>query len=225
MGQGYFVTGTDTGVGKTWAAVALMAHFKAKGLSVVGMKPVASGCEMIEGQLRNSDALLLQQNSSLQIEYAKINPYAYAVPVSPHIAGEEHPADIEVIQAGFESLQASFDRVIVEGAGGWYSPLSQSLDNAGLAKALNLPIILVVAIRLGCINQARLSLQVIAQSGVLCAGWIAVCNDPDVLEKQKTIGFLETVLDKPKLGVIPYLNAVDADLLATFIFSNGALGY
>ena len=217
MAQSYFVTGTDTGVGKTWVTLALMRYFSLKGHVVVGMKPVASGCALVNGRLKNSDALLLQEHSSLPLEYHQINPYAYALAVSPHIAGASNPANLQVIQTGLQSLQALADTVIVEGAGGWYSPLSQKMDNADLAKTLNLPVILVVAIRLGCINQARLSLAAIKLSGVICAGWIAVCNDSNVLMLQANIDFLVAALDSPLLAVMPCLAELDVTVLATFI--------
>ena len=157
MQQGYFITGTDTNVGKTWATIALMRYFKNQGKSVAGMKPVASGCFMQNGQLKNEDALLIQQNASLPIDYDLINPYAYEMPVSPHIAGINNPAQLDVLTAKFDILQTLADIVVVEGAGGWYSPINQQQANSDLAKALMLPVIMVVAVRLGCINQARLT--------------------------------------------------------------------
>ncbi|NOT85740.1 MAG: dethiobiotin synthase [Methylococcaceae bacterium] len=213
MPRGYFITGIDTGVGKTWVTLALMRYFSLRGESVIGMKPVAAGCELINGQLKNSDALLLQAYSSVALDYQQVNPYAYALPVSPHIAGVDNPVDLTVVQQQLTTLQGMADKVVVEGAGGWYSPLSLQLDNATLAKALNLPVVLVVAIRLGCINQACLSLQAIRQSGVDCAGWVAVCNDPAMQAKPANIDYLKTVLDASLLGVMPYLNVIDIDLL------------
>jgi dethiobiotin synthetase len=215
--RGYFITGTDTGVGKTWVTLALMRYFSLRGETVVGMKPVAAGCEVVDGQLKNSDALLLQQHSSVTLDYRQINPYAYALPVSPHIAGVDDPADLGVILREFQVLQQSAGWVIVEGAGGWYSPLSAGLDNAGLAKALNLPVILGVAIRLGCINHARLTVQAIKQSGVVCAGWVAVCNDPAMLAQRVNIDFLGAVLGVPLLGVMPYIAEINVDLLASLL--------
>lgn len=211
MAQGFFVTGTDTDVGKTWVTVALLRYFKRQGKAVIGMKPVAAGCELLEGQLKNSDALLLQAHSSVAVDYRHINPYAYALPVSPHIAGAHQPVVLEVILEHFQILQSLADVVVVEGAGGWYSPLNAQQDNAALAGALKLPVILVVAIRLGCINHARLSMQAIMHSGLLCAGWVAVCLDPNMLVQTENIAHLTAVLDVPLLGVMPYLSEVDID--------------
>ncbi len=217
MRRGYFITGTDTGVGKTWVTLAVMRYFSLRGATVVGMKPVAAGCEAVDGLLKNSDALLLQQHSDLAVDYRQINPYAYAMPVSPHIAGVHDPVVLDVVLRDFQALQGLADMVMVEGAGGWLSPLSERLDNADLAKALGLPVILVVAIRLGCINQARLSLLAIKRSGVVCAGWVAVCNDPDMQAKQANMDYLQAALEAPLLSVMPYLAAIDADLLAANI--------
>ncbi len=124
MEQGYFITGTDTNAGKTWATIALMRYFKQQGKSVAGMKPVASGCFMQDGQLKNEDALLIQENASLKIDYDLINPYAYELPVSPHIAGINNPVKLANIVERFNALKELAEIVLVEGAGGWYAPLN-----------------------------------------------------------------------------------------------------
>lgn len=217
MERGYFITGTDTHVGKTWAAIALMQYFKKQGKSVVGMKPVASGCIMQEGKLSNEDALLIQANSSIHIEYDLINPYAYEMPVSPNIAGVYNPVQLDKIFFCFNELKELADIVLVEGAGGWFTPLNASEDVADLAKALALPVILVVAIRLGCINHAKLSYQAILHSGAPCAGWIAMCSDPDMLCREQNINTIKKALDVPLWGVLPYCASADFDALATAI--------
>jgi dethiobiotin synthetase len=214
MARAYFVTGTDTNVGKTWATIALMRHFKSRGKSVVGMKPVASGCVMQDGQLKNADALLIQENASVQIDYDLINPYAYEQPVSPHIAGVEKPVNLNRLAAKFELLKSMADIVIVEGAGGWYSPINEREAVSDLAKALALPVIMVVAIRLGCINHARLTYQAVKQSGVSCAGWIAVCADPDLLGRDENIQAIKTAVDAPLLGILPYMKVADFEFFA-----------
>lgn len=214
MEKGYFITGTDTNVGKTWATVALMRYFKRQGKSVVGMKPVASGCLMQDGQLRNEDALLIQENASLPVDYDVINPYAYELPVSPHIAGVNNPAKLDLLVAKFEQLKTLADIVVVEGAGGWYSPLNEREDNSDLATALGLPVIMVVAIRLGCINHAKLTYQAIMQSGITCAGWIAACTDPELLSRDENILTLTNALGVPLLGVLPYRKAPDFKFLS-----------
>jgi dethiobiotin synthetase len=214
MKRGFFITGTDTNVGKTWATIALMRYFKKQGESVVGMKPVASGCLMLDGQLKNEDALLIQENASLLLDYELINPYAYEQPISPHIAGLHNPAEMEVVRAGFELLKNMADIVVVEGAGGWYSPLNATEANSNLAKALALPVIMVVAIRLGCINHARLTYRAIVQSGSGCSGWIATCTDPGYSNVDETLFTLKADIDAPLLGVLPYNPTADFGFFA-----------
>lgn len=215
--QGYFITGTDTGVGKTSVTIALMQFWKRQGKTVVGMKPVASGCVWENGRLVNHDALLIQQYSSVAMAYKWINPYAYELAISPHLAGVDNPVRLEVVRACFERLKNCSDVIVVEGAGGWYSPLAEYLDNAQLAIELGLPVILVVAVRLGCINQARLSVQAIERAGVECLGWIGVCIDPNMQAVQENLHYLESVLTVPLLSVMPFAVSVDFDVFAETI--------
>lgn len=204
--KGYFITGTDTDAGKTFVTIALMRYFRQQGKTVLGMKPVASGCVAGEDGLRNDDALLLQANASKQIDYDLINPYAFALPVSPHIAASEVDQEVElsVINKNYQVLKEQADFVLVEGVGGWLAPLSKSLDVADLAKSLQLPVILVVAMRLGCINHARLSYAEIQSSGMTCAGWIANCSEESMLRRQENIETITQKIQTPLLGVIPY---------------------
>jgi len=214
MTQGYFITGTDTDVGKTCATLALMRYFKRQGKTVLGMKPVASGCTLHAGELKNADALLIQGNASIAVDYQLINPYAYELPVSPHIAGVHNPVELATIVERFNSLKALAEVIIVEGAGGWYAPLNAQNDISDLAKALALPVILVVGLRLGCINHAKLSYQAIKLSGITCIGWIAVCVDPDLLSRDENIQTITAALQVPLLGILPYQQALDFELLA-----------
>ncbi len=214
MTQGYFITGTDTDAGKTCATLALMRYFKRQGKSVLGMKPVASGCTLQAGELKNADALLIQEHASIAVDYQLINPYAYELPVSPHIAGIHNPVKLAVIVERFNSLKALADVVIVEGAGGWYAPLNTQDDISDLANALALPVILVVGLRLGCINHAKLSYQAIQLSGIACAGWIAVCVDPDLLNRDENIQTITAALPVPLFGILPYQQPLDFELLA-----------
>jgi len=221
MKQGYFITGTDTNAGKTWATIALMRYFKKQGKSVVGMKPVASGCIIQDGQLKNEDALLIQDNASVRLDYDLVNPYAYERPVSPHIAGVNNPVKLDIILDSFDELKESAEIVLVEGAGGWYAPLNDREAISDLATALRLPVILVVAVRLGCINHARLTQLAIQHAGVACAGWIGVCNDPDVLNRDENIDTLKRLLQCPLLAVLPYREAADFDELARQFADSG----
>lgn len=215
MAESYFITGTDTGVGKTWATAALMAYFKNQGKTVLGMKPVATGCSLIEGKLRNEDALVLQENASFPIEYDLINPFAYQLPVSPHLAAVENQVDLNKIVKLVEELKQKADVVLVEGIGGWLVPLnSQGDDVAELAKQLQLSVIMVVAIRLGCINHARLTYQAMSGSGLNCAGWLAICVDPLMLKREENIRTLENTIAAPLLGILPYMSQPNFPYLA-----------
>ena len=233
MNQGYFITGTDTNVGKTWATIALMRYFKKLGKLVVGMKPVAAGCVLVSrdnGEASssgfidpdnssdlswcNDDALLIQANVSVHVPYDLINPYAYEQPVSPHIAGINNPVEFGKIIECYHALKESADIVIVEGAGGWCAPLNAQQDISDLAKALDLPVILVVGVKLGCINHSKLTYQAIQQSGLSCAGWIAVCVDDDMLNEDENIQAIKAAISAPLLGVLPHLPTADFDLLA-----------
>jgi len=214
MEKGYFITGTDTDVGKTWATLALIRYFRNQGKSVAGMKPVASGCFMRDGRLVNDDALQIQAAASITMGYELINPYAYAEPVSPHIAGKNKPAALDKIVCCFDKLKEQADLVLVEGAGGWLTPVNNREDMADLAKMLALPVILVVAIRLGCINHAKLTYRGIQQTYIHCAGWIAACSDPNVLNRVEIIRTLEKAMDAPLLGVLPYRETADFNFFA-----------
>lgn len=211
---GFFITGTDTDVGKTWCGVALMTMLRARGYSVAGMKPVAAGCEWLDGRWKNSDALLLQQHASLAPAYELVNPYAFANPVSPHLACGNVVVDIGVIRSAFDAMSAGGDYVVVEGAGGWLSPLSRQYDNAALAAELKLTVIMVVGMRLGCINHARLTFDAITRSGLSCAGWIAVNIDPAMAEIEGNLEYLRQAIDVPLLGVMPHQTRPDFDRLS-----------
>jgi dethiobiotin synthetase len=206
MAQGYFITGTDTGIGKTWTSLALMQYFQHKGKTVVGMKPVSAGCEMINGQLKNEDALQLQKQSSIEVTYDLVNPYAFSRAISPHIAAKKAGIEVDIkrIQQNYTKLAALVDVVIVEGVGGWMVPLNTRQDVSNLAEQLNLSIIIVVGMRLGCINQARLTFAAIKQQKLRCAGWIASCVEKEMSELDANITTLQGFMDMPLLAVFPY---------------------
>lgn len=219
MAQGYFITGTDTSVGKTWCSVALMHYFKNQGKSVAAMKPVASGASWINGRLVNEDALLLQQHASKNVSYDIVNPYTFEMPVSPHIAAEKagESIDFERIIANLAILQKSCEIVIIEGVGGWLVPLGPKLGMADLVMRLGFPVIVVVAIRLGCINHARLTLSSLHAAGVLCAGWIANCTEQGMLAKEENIQSISSFTDAPLLGVLPFSQKPDFGSLARYL--------
>ncbi|HAS0831218.1 TPA: ATP-dependent dethiobiotin synthetase BioD [Enterobacter cloacae subsp. cloacae] len=203
----YFVTGTDTEVGKTVASSALLQAARLQGKTTAGYKPVASGSEMTAQGLRNTDALALQRNSTLPLDYAAVNPYTFAEPTSPHIisADEGRPIAFSVLSDGLSALERQADWVLVEGAGGWFTPLSDELTFADWVQREQLPVILVVGVKLGCINHAMLTAQAIQQAGLRLAGWIA--NDVVAPGKrhQEYLATLRRVLPAPFLGEIPWL--------------------
>ena len=213
---GYFITGTDTGVGKTCSTVALMRYYKNQGRTVLGMKPVASGCLVRDGILKNEDALLLQENASISIPYNYVNPYAFELPVSPHLAAAKAGCSIELdeIYKKFSFLKSQAEYVLVEGVGGWFAPLNEKQNVADLAKRLDLPVILVVAIRLGCINHAMLTYRAILSSGLQCVGWIASCTEPEMLSREENIESITKLIEAPLLGVLPYTGKVEFDQFA-----------
>jgi dethiobiotin synthetase len=214
MQKGYFITGTDTNVGKTWTTLSLLQYFKNQGKAVVGMKPVASGSVNLHGTLKNEDALHIQAYASVAVSYEMINPYTFEEPVSPHIAGKDNPVSLKIVMEKYKQLQALADIVIVEGAGGWLSPVNYSQDNSDLARSIGLPVILVVAVRLGCINHAKLTALAIGQSGAESAGWIAVCTEPRPNYLEEVIQTIDNALTMPLLGIIPYQNPPDFNFFA-----------
>lgn len=206
MAKGFFITGTDTGVGKTLVSCVLLHALRARGLRAAGMKPVASGCEQTPAGLRNADALALQAASSSPPDYATLNPYAFAPAIAPHLAAQAAGVtmDFARITSCYQALARQADAVVVEGAGGWRVPLGPSGDMADLAAALGLPVILVVGLRLGCLNHARLSAEAIRTRGLPLAGWVANALDPDMAERAANVATLIQTLPAPCLGQLPY---------------------
>lgn len=205
--SGLFITGTDTEIGKTFVSSLLIKLLAEGGLNVVGMKPIASGAKVIDGLLKNDDALSLIEASNVEVDYQSINPYVFEPAVSPHIAAEEAGIEIDLdeIKSCFDQLQKKSEAVVVEGVGGWYAPVSCHTTVADLAETLHLPIILVVGLRLGCLNHALLTAQAIRQSGLPVAGWIANYVEKDFSSAEKNISTLKHFLnDFPYLGYVSY---------------------
>jgi len=206
MKRGLFVTGTDTGVGKTTISLGLMRAFQARGELVTGMKPVASGCQRSASGLINEDARCLQACSSLAVGYEHVNPYAFEPPIAPHLAADAAGVLIrgDVIKRAFEAVAADADRVIVEGVGGWLVPIDERHTMAHVAAALGLPVIMVVGIRLGCLNHALLTANAVSASGLRFAGWIANRVDPDCLATEAIIATLCDWLPGPLLTDVAF---------------------
>jgi len=203
------ITGTDTGCGKTRAACALLHALRVRGLRAVGMKPVASGCAFTPEGLRNADALALQAASGPVPDYADVNPYPLPAATAPSLAARAAGIVVRpaVIEAAFARLAASADVVVVEGAGGWAAPLGDGFEHADLARRLRAGVILVVGLRLGCLNHARLTARAIHADGCRLRGWIGSRIEPEFEPLDGYLGLLRAALPAPCLGVLPH--AVD----------------
>lgn len=209
----YFVTGTDTGVGKTLVSCALLHAFAVRGKRMAGFKPVAAGCGEDE---HNDDANALRAASSIPLTYGQVNPYCFRHAIAPHIAARHSGVRIELsrILASYRELAGQADEVIVEGAGGFCVPLNDKQDSADLAQALDLPVIVVVGMRLGCINHALLTLRAIADCRLECAGWVANVLDEEMPALQENVEALRERIAAPLLGVVPHQATPDAAVVA-----------
>lgn len=207
-GRSFFVTGTDTGVGKTLASAALTRALVTRGLRVAVMKPIASGSDPTPEGPRNSDALTLMAVANVAAPYEVVNPYCFLPPVSPHIAAQEAHVtiDLALLRSRFDSLASASDCVVVEGAGGWLAPISATATMADLAAALGLPVLVVIGLRLGCLNHALLTRESLASRGVPFAGWIANAIDPHFDRPAENLATLTHRLGEPPLAHVPFLD-------------------
>ena len=211
MKQSYFVIGTDTNVGKTYVASALVRHFAAKGYSTIGMKPIASGCMRNgNGGLLNDDVSALATASNVPASLDLINPYRFEPAIAPHIAAAqvEKIIDCEVIKLAYQQLKALADVVIVEGAGGFLVPLNNQETLADLAVLLNIPVILVVGMRLGCINHALLTVEAIKSRGLTLAGWVANRVDAEMPVFEENLVSLQQRIAAPCISVVGWQEEV-----------------
>lgn len=217
MTAAYFVTGTDTEVGKTTIAAGLLRAARQAGLSTAAAKPVASGCVMTDHGLRNEDALTLLAECTLPLSYEVVNPFAFAPAIAPHLAAREAGVELNAARLAEPvrqvlALQADF--TLVEGAGGWRVPLAGHETLADLAAMLELPVILVVGVRLGCISHALLTAEAIERDGLRLAGWVANIVDPATSRIEETIETLHSHLPAPCLGCIPHLPVASAEAVS-----------
>ena len=214
MTRAFFITGTDTGIGKTVAACALLRAFNARGLRAVGMKPVAAGCEPTPHGWRNEDALALAAASAFVPDYARLNPIALPDPTTPQLAATlaNEAIALEPLLVAFHALAAQADVVVVEGAGGWLAPWSATLDQSALVRALDIPVVLVCGLRLGGISHARLSARAIIDDGCRLAGWNGNRIDPDWRHAEANTTLLQSHLSVPCLGLLPVLAAGEIPL-------------
>jgi dethiobiotin synthetase len=211
MKRGFFVAGTDTGVGKTLVACALLHAFARDGRRVVGMKPVAAGASDVAGRWGNEDVAALAAASNVQADRSSVNSYLLKLPVAPHIAAaaEGVVIDLAAIEKSFATLREIADVVIVEGIGGFRVPLTDREDSADLAARLGLPVILVVGMRLGCLNHALLTVDAIAARGLKLAGWVANSIDPEMAKLPENVAALRARIAAPLLGAVPFLTPPD----------------
>jgi dethiobiotin synthetase len=201
-----FVTGTDTGVGKTRIAAALCVAYAARRKRVAAMKPVASGCVKTPAGLRNDDAEVLLAAMTARAAYDDVNPYAFEPAIAPHIAAMEagRAIDFDLLDRCYERLCRQSDVIIVEGAGGWLAPLDATRTFADLAVRWQLDVILVVGLRLGCLNHALLTAEAIAARGLKLAGWVGNSVDPDFERREANMDTLRSRLGADCLGLFPY---------------------
>ena len=206
-----FITGTDTGVGKTLIACALLHRLRAQGLRALGMKPVAAGVELAPEGPANPDVVALRNASSWLAPLSQVNPYCFDPPIAPHLAAAGAGVRIELdpIRKAFEALRRSADAVLVEGVGGFLVPLNDREDAGDMAVALALPVVLVVGMRLGCLNHALLTQQAILARSLRLAGWVANSIDPTMARFDENLQALRERIAAPLLGVIPHRAAPD----------------
>ena len=216
----FFVTGTDTEIGKTTVAAGLLYAARQFGLSTAAAKPVASDCVATPEGLRNADALALLGECSLALDYATVNPFAFAPAIAPHLAAREAGVrlDVDVLAAATRRVLArQADFTLVEGAGGWRVPLGDGACLSDLAIALHLPVVLVVGVRLGCINHALLTAEAIAADGLVLAGWVANLVDPAMSRLDDNLASLAERLPAPCLGRVPHLSAPQPVAVAGYL--------
>jgi len=204
--QSLFVTGTDTGVGKTRVATAVCHTLAGRGMRVAAMKPVASGCTPTLEGLRNDDALALLAATNVRADYSEVNPFAFAPSIAPHIAAQEAgiEIDFDVLDRAHERLRLRAQVLIVEGAGGWLAPLDASRSFADLAVRWQMDVILVVGMRLGCLNHALLTVESIERRGLRLRGWVANSIDPQFERGPENVSSLQRRISAPCLGILPF---------------------
>lgn len=207
MAKIYFITGTDTDAGKTFVSCSLLRAAKLKGLSTAALKPVAAGGVISDGQLQNEDALLLQENCTLDLLYTEINPVCLEQAIAPHIAAKNEGVSMstDVLAKRCESvIRKNADLTLIEGAGGWQVPINESEFVGDIVKVLNIPVILVVGMKLGCLNHALLTVKVLQEDGVILHGWIANQLDPLMPVYEENIATLKQKIAAPLLATIPW---------------------
>lgn len=216
-GRGIFVTGTDTGVGKTLVACCLLEILSAAGIRTGAFKPVAAGARHTSEGWRNEDAERLIEHSSAAFDYAEVNPVTLPDAVAPHIAAARAGMDLEIppLLRAYQAMGRRAECIVTEGAGGWLVPLGRGETMADLATAIGSPVLLVVGLRLGCLNHALLTVEAVRRRGLEVAGWVGNCLDPAMPELDANVATLDDVLGAPRLGLVPWIEAEDHASLVT----------
>lgn len=214
QGKTYFIAGTDTDVGKTLVAAGLLAAAVEKGAQALAIKPVAAGCEVTGEGLRNEDALKLLAQMNVELDYQDVNPVALEPAIAPHIAAEQIgiPLRLSALIEHCQRVLSGFDGfALIEGAGGWRLPLNPSEYLSELPKQLDIPVILVVGMKLGCLNHAQLTLEAIERDGLQLAGWVANRIDPKMKCFDENLATLKNSIKAPLLGVVPSIQGEDRE--------------
>ena len=218
--QWLFITGTDTDVGKTVVACGFLAAANQQGLRTAAIKPVAAGCEVTEQGMTNTDALQLQAAASHKLPYQQINPIALEPAIAPHIAAAEAGVRLSASRLVGYCRGVSLmpvDMVVIEGAGGWRVPINSRETLADVARELNCAVVVVVGMRLGCLNHALLTMEAIRRDGLQIAGWVANILDPEMPRLQENIDTLMQCINEPCLGTVPRLDDLSPEKVATFL--------
>ena len=226
-GKAFFVTGTDTEVGKTFIAASLLNIARQRGLRCAGIKPIAAGCKRQDGALVNDDALALMAASGAGLDYRTVNPVALEPAIAPHIAAAQAGVKLSagaLAESCRPVLAADYDFIVIEGAGGWFVPLNDRETLADLCIDLNLPVILVVGMKLGCLNHALLTVASVADAGLSIAGWVANSVAEEMPFLEENVRTLRQRLTVPCLGVVPPLGAVKPQAAAQYLDIEALLG-
>lgn len=216
----FFIAGTDTDAGKTVVTAGLLAKANQQGLSTLGLKPISAGCEVTVDGLRNGDALALQAAASIESSYEQVNPIAYEPPIAPHIAAQQQGDTLSaarIVGLCRGAMMKPADLLLIEGAGGWRVPLNNRETLAMIPQQLNLPVILVVGMKLGCLSHALLTAEAIRRDGLQLAGWVANRVDADMSCYEENVATLKAMLMAPCLGEVPHLENTDAELVAEYL--------
>ena len=215
----FFISGTDTNVGKTEITCALMRVISNQDKTVVGMKPISAGVEKIREGYLNKDVDKIMNEASFSYDISKVNSYSFDEPIAPHIAADKVNCSIDfnLIQNNLNQIKEKADYVFIEGAGGHEVPLDKTRTMADLVTSLDIPIILVVGIRLGCINHSILTINSILNRKQKLFGWVANCIDKDMSEIDKNISYLKEKIPSPLIGIVPYQENIDTEIISSFL--------